>query len=62
MHNIGWARRITDKLAEYELETNWDYIKRISPNEWKEKVRVAVLKKNEKKNSLKTALAWTVKK
>ena len=49
MHNIGWARRITDKLAEYELETNWDLIKRISPNEWKEKVRVAVLKKNEKK-------------
>ena len=49
MHNIGWAKRITDKLAEYELETNWDLIKRMSPNEWKEKVRVTVLKKNGKK-------------
>ena len=32
MHNLGWAKRITDKLAEYELETNWDLIKRMSPN------------------------------
>ena len=48
-HNIAWAKQISNKLTEYDLETDWDVIKRMSPNEWKEKVRVAILKKNGQK-------------
>ena len=48
-HNIAWAKQITNKLTEYDLETNWDMIRRMTPNEWKEKVRVAILKKNGQK-------------
>ena len=40
---------ISNKLTDYDLETNWDVIKRMSPNEWKEKVRIAVLRKNGQK-------------
>ena len=48
-HNIAWAKQISNKLTEYDLETDWDVIKRMSPNEWKEKVRMAILKKNGQK-------------
>ena len=48
-HNSGWAKRIADKLTEYGLETDWDLIRRMTPNEWKGKVRVAVLRRNGKK-------------
>ena len=47
-HNSGWAKHIADKLTEYGLETDWDLIKRMTPNEWKEKARVAFKNKREK--------------
>ena len=47
--NTGWARNISIKLEEYELETDWENIKKKSLNEWKESVRKAVLKANGKK-------------
>lgn len=47
--NTGWARNISIKLEEYELETDWENIKKKSLNEWKETVRKAVLKANGKK-------------
>ena len=47
--NTGWAKRISRKLEEYELETDWENIKKKSPNEWKESVRKAVLRMNGKK-------------
>ena len=47
--NIAWARHISNKLTEYELETDWNAIRRKRPNEWKETVRKAVLKRNGQK-------------
>ena len=43
--NIGWARNMLEKLNEYGLESDLAIVKQFTPNEWKEKVRVAILKK-----------------
>ena len=56
--NIGWAKNILEKLKEYNLEDDLEKIKQFTPNEWKEKVRVAVLKKNGEK-LIKNCLATT---
>ena len=47
--NVAWAKHISSKLTEYELETDWNAIKRKRPNEWKEIVKRAVLKRNGQK-------------
>ena len=47
--NVAWAKHISNKLTEYELETDWNTIKIKRPNEWKEIVRKAILKRNGKK-------------
>ena len=47
--NIGWTRNILQKLNEYGLESDFATIKKYTFNEWKEKVRVAVLKRNGQK-------------
>ena len=47
--DIGWARNILEKLNEYDLETDLECIKKFTPNEWKNKVHVAVLKRNGEK-------------
>ena len=47
--NSGWAKNIMEKLAEYNLTTDWEVIKNMTINQWKEKVRKAVLKKNGEK-------------
>ena len=47
--NSGWAKHISDKLAEYELETDWELIRRKTVNEWKNEVHKAVLRMNGKK-------------
>ena len=47
--NSGWAKHISDKLIEYELETDWEMIKRKTVNEWKNEVYKAVLRRNGKK-------------
>ena len=47
--NIGWAENMFQKLNEYSLESDLTTIKQYTRNEWKEKVRVAVLKRNGQK-------------
>ena len=47
--NVAWAKHISNKLTEYELETDWNTIKIKRPNEWKEIMRKAILKRNGKK-------------
>ena len=49
MENLSWAKNITEKLIEYELETDWDTIMRKTKLEWKNAVREAIEKKNKKK-------------
>ena len=44
--NIGWAKSIDEKLQQYGLETNWDMIKIMTKNEWKERVKQSILKIN----------------
>ena len=46
---IGWAENINRKLAEYNLETDWETIRLKTKGEWKKIVEQAVDKK-EKKN------------
>ena len=44
--NVGWAKSINEKLQQYGLETNWNMIKIMTKNEWKEKVRKSILEIN----------------
>ena len=47
--DIGWANNMMRKLTEYGLESNLATVQNFTHNEWKEKVRVAILKKNGRK-------------
>ena len=47
--NSGWAKNIVEKLSEYDLTSDWEVIRNMTINQWKEKVRKAVLKKNGEK-------------
>ena len=47
--NIGWAKNINNKLAKYQLETNWEDIGKKSKREWKRIVEEAVDKMNQNK-------------
>ena len=44
--DIGWTKNIIQKLNEYGLESDLTTVKQFTHREWKEKVRVAVLKRN----------------
>ena len=47
--DIGWTKNMIEKLTEYGLESDFTTIKQFTHKEWKEKVRVAVLKRNGQK-------------
>ena len=47
--NIGWTENIKKKLREYGLEQDWNVIKQKTVNEWRNNVKMAVLKKNGEK-------------
>ena len=46
---MGWARSLNDKLAQYQLETDWGKIRLKSKMEWKRDVEKAVDKVNKEK-------------
>ena len=45
----GWAKSINEKLAQYQLETDWERIRLKSKREWKRNVDEAVDKANKEK-------------
>ena len=45
----GWAKCIQAKLADYELEQDWEKIKEHNKSTWKHRVSSAVRKKNKQK-------------
>ena len=47
--NTGWARNISEKLVQYQLETNWDSIKVMTKAQWKKCVEEAVERANKEK-------------
>ena len=47
--NIGWYKNIQNILTEYELPTDFTVVKNISHNDWKNKVQVAIEKKNKER-------------
>ena len=47
--NIGWAAEINKKLTEYELITDWTKIATCSAGDWKNQVKQAVEKMNQKR-------------
>ena len=47
--NLGWAKNISEKLAEYGLESNWDIIKSKTRNEWRASVNKAVNERNKQR-------------
>ena len=47
--NIGWAKTIQAKLADYELEQDWVKIKEHNKSSWKQIVATAVREKNKQK-------------
>ena len=40
--NLGWAKNIISKLSDYQLEGDWDIIRRKTKGEWKGQVMAAV--------------------
>ena len=46
---IGWASEINRKLREYDLESDWTKIAQRSTGEWKNEVKKAIEKMNQKK-------------
>ena len=47
--NIGWAKGISQKVNEYNLEQDWDKVKTLTSSTWKRVVNVAVKTKNRQK-------------
>ena len=47
--DIGWASEVNRKLKVYELETDWTKIAQKSTGEWKNEVKKAIEKANQKK-------------
>ena len=48
-HNIGWAKSIRAKLADYELEQDWEKIREHNKSRWRHTVSTAVREKNKQK-------------
>ena len=47
--NKGWAKSISEKLQEYNLEPDWMKIKSLTKNRWKELVEKAICERNKQK-------------
>ena len=47
--NAGWAKTMIAKLHEYELEEDWDKIKKHTKKQWKDTVEKSINKKNKEK-------------
>ena len=46
---LGWAKNMTEKLIEYQLEQDWENIRRKTKAEWKKIVDEAIEENNRKK-------------
>ena len=47
--NLGWAKNITEKLSEYELETRWEVIRTKTKGQWREEIRRAINNRNKQR-------------
>ena len=47
--NTGWAKSLIEKLTEYRLEPDWEKIKALTKNQWKEVVKNAINERNKQK-------------
>ena len=47
--NKGWAKSISEKLQEYDLEPDWIKIKSLTKKQWKDLVERAICEKNKQK-------------
>ena len=47
--DLGWSEEINKKLKKYELDTDWSKVTKYSTGEWKNRVKQAVQKENQRR-------------